>query len=105
MVSAINEENCILVSPLLLLFFKICMKLMTCQRERLESYKEKCDQVVDLEATVKSCQSGESRPDFVMSWLMGSDLRASQKDCLELKKQYADEVVEHKKKLSICVIK
>jgi len=58
MVSAINEENCILVSPLLLLL-NLCMKLTTYQKERLASYKEKCDQVVELEATIKTCQSGE----------------------------------------------
>jgi len=58
MVSAINEENCILVSPLLLLL-NLCMKLTTYQKERLASYKEKCDQVVELEATIKTCQIGE----------------------------------------------
>lgn len=36
------------------------------QRERLASYKEKCDQLVKLEARVESCQSGAFRvpPEF-----------------------------------------
>jgi len=37
------------------------MTLLMYQKERLASYKEKCDQVVKLEARVESYQTGEFR--------------------------------------------
>jgi hypothetical protein len=74
----------------------------------LASYKEKCDQVVELEATIKTCQTGELYPSALGHYLLLAndvDLRESEKRSLELKRQNLDEAAEHKKKLSMCVIK
>lgn len=47
----------------------------------------------------------EFRLNLMMLMLRRLDLQASDKRCLELERQNLDEAAEHKKKLSMCVIK
>jgi hypothetical protein len=71
----------------------------------LASYKEKCEQVVKLETSNQLYQTGEFFNHLHAVIANGIDLRASNARCMELEKQYLDEAAEHKKKLSMCIMK